>query len=88
LSTFVKLFRHHPSPSREHELKHPDVIVPIDEQINYFARNWMEEDGARRLDIKQITYIPFHMSLTVEALVLFESSIIPAKNDQWVDERS
>ena len=48
----------------------------------------MEDDGARRLDIKQITYIPFHMSLTVEALVLFESSIIPAKNDQWVDERS
>ena len=88
MSTFVKLFRHHPSPSKSHEESYPDVIVPIDEQINYFARNWMEEDGARRLDIKQITYIPFHMSLTVEALVLFESSIIPAKNDQWVDERS
>ena len=74
MSTFVKLFRHHPSPTREHEDKHPDVIVPIDEQINYFARNWMEEDGARRLDIRQITYIPFHMSLTVEALVLFETN--------------
>ena len=76
MSTFVKLFRHHPSPSKSHEESYPDVIVPIDEQINYFARNWMEDDGARRLDIKQITYIPFHMSLTVEALVLFESSEI------------
>jgi len=72
LSTFVKLFRHHPSPSKEHEAEYGTVSTPIDDQINYFARNWLEEDGARRLDIKQITYIPFHMSLTVEALVIFE----------------
>ena len=72
MTTFVKLFRHHPEPSEKHMEKYGDVSIPIDEQINYFAKDWMEEDGARRLDIKQITYIPFHMSLTVEALVIFE----------------
>lgn len=72
MTTFVKLFRHHPEPSEKHTEKYGDVSIPIDKQINYFAKDWMEEDGARRLDIKQITYIPFHMSLTVEALVIFE----------------
>jgi len=72
MTTFVKLFRHHPEPSKKHTETYGLVIIPIDDQINEFTRNWMEEDGARRLDIKQITYIPFHMSLTVEALVIFE----------------
>ena len=76
MSTFVKVFSHHPSPTKTHEENQPGVKIPIDDQINMFARNWMEEDGARRLVIKQITYIPFHMSLTVEALVLFERSEI------------
>jgi len=74
MTTFVKLFRHHPEPSEKHSEKYGDVSIPIDDQINDFIKEWMKDAEGITLNIKQITYIPFHMSLTVEALVLFEIS--------------
>ena len=71
--TFVKLFKHNPTPSEgSFEGYSEDVKLDIDEQINLYMTDYMMRTKREVISIKQITYIPFHMSLTVEALVVFE----------------
>ena len=66
--TFVHLFKHHPKPSEGSD----NSSIPIDDQINLYLTDYFTRTKRDVIAIKQITYINYHMSLSVEALVVFE----------------
>tara|TARA_Y100001951_G_C11247359_1_gene244210 strand:+ start:690 stop:968 length:279 start_codon:yes stop_codon:yes gene_type:complete len=71
--TFVKLFKHNPEPSDgSFEGYSEDVKMDIGKQINLYMTDYMTRTKREVVAIKQITYLNYHMSLTVEALVVFE----------------
>ena len=71
--TFVKLFKYNPEPAEGSFVGYSEnVQMDIGKQINMYMDDYMTRTKRDVISIKQITYIPFHMSLTTEALVVFE----------------
>lgn len=60
-NTISKLFKQHDGYTGQ-------VATPrLDQQINDFAEEW-------DLEIKQVTLVSFHMSTSLQSLVIFERS--------------
>ena len=71
--TFVKLFKHNPSPSvGTFEDYSEDVKMDIGKQINMYMDDYMTRTKREVISIKQIAYQGYSTSVTVEALVVFE----------------
>ena len=71
--TFVKLFKHNPSPSVGiFEDYSENVQMDIGKQINMYMDDYMTRTKREVISIKQVAYQGYSTSVTVEALVVFE----------------